>query len=77
VGNAPLCENYPQLFSIKTLKDAVVGDLWEEIDGLNNWLFAWRRNLFEWENALLLIGWLEEIGGGGHVMVEARRGRCY
>jgi len=32
----------------------MVADLWEESEGINNWLFAWRRNLFEWENGLVL-----------------------
>jgi len=53
VGNSPLCNVFPLLFSIPNQKEAMVGDVWGSRDGVNGWLFSPRRLLFVWEEGLI------------------------
>jgi hypothetical protein len=54
VGNSPLCERFPRLFSISLQKDVSVEEMRGSVDGMDRWLWQWRRNLFAWEHELLL-----------------------
>jgi hypothetical protein len=49
VGDRPLKDVFPRLFSVSTSKDLLVSEAvaWEE--GRWRWEVAWRRNLFGWE----------------------------
>jgi hypothetical protein len=51
VGNIPLCDQFPRLFSISNQKEAMVSDLRFRTE--ESWNWSWRRNLFEWERELL------------------------
>jgi hypothetical protein len=53
VGDAPLCERFPRLYSISLQKDAFISDIRVSDGGGDRWGWRWRRNLFAWENDLL------------------------
>jgi hypothetical protein len=53
VGDSPLCDLFPRLFSISLLKEGTVSDFWVERDGVFNWAWGWRRRLFVWEEIIL------------------------
>jgi hypothetical protein len=53
VGNSPLCEQFPRLFSISIQKEALVCDLRVRTEDGERWNWRWRRNLFAWEHDLL------------------------
>jgi hypothetical protein len=50
VGDAPLQDRFPRLFSISLQKEASVA----EVSCSNSGLERWRRSFFEWEKALLI-----------------------
>jgi hypothetical protein len=54
MGNAPLCERFPRLFSISSHKEGVVSEYWREKDRVCRGEWGWRRRLFVWEHALLV-----------------------
>jgi hypothetical protein len=62
IGNLPLKECFPRVFSIYTQKEASVADLWSGAGGVR-WNFIWRRRLFVWEETLLeeIVGVLQEV----------------
>lgn len=45
---------YPRLYSIVNDKEALVGEVCEVVEEGMVWRFNWRRNLFMWEEELLL-----------------------
>jgi hypothetical protein len=59
IGDAPLSEVFPRLFSLSIQKDSKVCDLLEMEGDRRRWHFNWRRNLFYWEEDLVLR--LQEI----------------
>ncbi|GAU28852.1 hypothetical protein TSUD_21890 [Trifolium subterraneum] len=54
LGNRPLCEQFPRLFSISLQQEGTVSDFWADSGGVYRWEFRWRRRLFVWEDELLL-----------------------
>jgi len=54
VGIEPLYLIFPRLFSISSQKDAMVGEVWVDGVGGGDWHLMWRRNLFVWEEGLIL-----------------------
>jgi hypothetical protein len=60
---------YPRLFSISNQKEAKVGEVGVRVEEGVDWRFIWRRNLFVWEEDLLLslkedleeIRWSQEL----------------
>jgi hypothetical protein len=46
LGNVPLCETFPRLFSISLHKEGVVGDYWRERERWSRGEWGWRRRLF-------------------------------
>jgi hypothetical protein len=59
IGDAPLSEVFPRLFSLSIQKDSKVSDLVEVEGDTRRWHFNWRRNPFHWEEDLVLR--LQEI----------------
>jgi hypothetical protein len=53
MGNSPLCEKFPRLFSISSHKDGLVGEYWEEKERWSGGEWGWHRRLFVWEETLL------------------------
>jgi hypothetical protein len=62
VGDSPLKDRFPRLFSISIQKEATVADVWDGTD-IGRWNFNWRRRLFVWEETLKeeLVGVLQSI----------------
>ncbi|GAU25119.1 hypothetical protein TSUD_274080 [Trifolium subterraneum] len=54
VGQVPLCESFPRLFSISLQKEALVSEIRVGGEGVSWWEWGWRRSLFVWEEELLL-----------------------
>jgi hypothetical protein len=52
VGNLPLKDLFPRLFSISTQKEATVAELYANNEN-GHWNFTWRRSFFVWEDELL------------------------
>ena len=61
-GDTPFCRKYPKIFSISNLKEGCVGDFLRSVEAGGGWMFSWRRNLFVWEEELL-ISLLEDLEG--------------
>jgi hypothetical protein len=53
VGNIPLCDRFPRLFSISSFKDGMVRVFLEELESWSRGDWGWRRRLFVWERSLL------------------------
>jgi hypothetical protein len=51
IGETSLAVTYPRLFSLCNSKDKVVKDF---VDINGGWFFSWRRNLFNWEEDLVV-----------------------
>jgi hypothetical protein len=49
IGDSPLKERFPRLFSISNQKEAMVAELWIPESDEASWRFIWRRRLFVWE----------------------------
>jgi hypothetical protein len=54
LGSPPLCDRFPRLFSISLQQNASVEEMRGSVDGVDRWVWLWRRNLFTWEQELLL-----------------------
>jgi hypothetical protein len=54
VGDSPLRDRFPHLFSISLQKEVSVADVRSPNSDLERWRLVWRWVLFEWEKALLL-----------------------
>jgi hypothetical protein len=46
---------FPRLYSLSNQKESKVADLLVNQEGISVWSFAWRRNLFQWEQELVLL----------------------
>ncbi|GAU44350.1 hypothetical protein TSUD_129240 [Trifolium subterraneum] len=53
IGEAPLLEVFPRLYSLSIHKDSMVRDFYVQEGGGWRWSFSWRRNLFQWEEDLV------------------------
>jgi hypothetical protein len=53
VGDVPLRDRFPRLFSISSQKEGSVADFRRVINGTFSWDFIWRRRFFVWEQDLL------------------------
>jgi hypothetical protein len=53
VGESPLCDRFPRLFSISTQKEASVAEMRNPDSISGDWRLEWRRRFFEWEKVLL------------------------
>jgi hypothetical protein len=62
VGNLPLMDVFPRLFSVSVSKEISVAEARVQVDGLWCWKVDWRRVLFDWELDLY-HNLLEVIGG--------------
>jgi hypothetical protein len=54
IGNDPLKVTFPRLYSLSNQKESKVADFVDMREGANVWTFVWRRNLFQWEQELVL-----------------------
>jgi hypothetical protein len=54
MGNTPLCDLYPRLFSISSQKEARISDVRISHEGEWRWELMWRRRLFVWEEELIV-----------------------
>jgi hypothetical protein len=68
LGNVPLSLTFPRLFSLSTQKEDSVLDIVVVAGGRLEWNFMWRRNLFQWEEALVVE--LKEILEGVVLSME-------
>jgi hypothetical protein len=53
MGNEPLCDLFPRLYSISSFKEGLVGEMWREKERWCEGVWGWRRRLFVWEQNLL------------------------
>jgi hypothetical protein len=49
VGNQPLCDRFPRLYSISIQREVMVSNMGSWIDNAWRWDFRWRRRFFDWE----------------------------
>lgn len=63
IGEAPLYNVFPRLFSLSNQKDAKVGEMVLVQEGGRVWNLTWRRNPFIWEGNLIanLMARLENV----------------
>jgi hypothetical protein len=54
LGDVPLSELFPRLFSLSIHKNDMIDNFYERIGVGVNWYFSWRRPLFQWESVLVL-----------------------
>jgi hypothetical protein len=54
LGDAPLRDLFPRLFSISLQQDLSITAVRRSINGIATWNLVWRRRFFEWEQALLV-----------------------
>ncbi|GAU26540.1 hypothetical protein TSUD_361730 [Trifolium subterraneum] len=54
MGNAPLALLFPRLFSLSNHKEGMVADFSEVVGEDRGWSFSWRRELFRWEEDLVV-----------------------
>jgi hypothetical protein len=54
IGEAPLARLYPRLYSLSTYKENMVHHFGVRRGDTYTWSFTWRRELFAWENELVL-----------------------
>jgi hypothetical protein len=52
VGETPLKDRFPRLFSISTQKEVSVAGVRKNINGASSWDLNWRRRFFVWEHDL-------------------------
>jgi hypothetical protein len=52
IGEIPLCDRFPRLFSISTQKEASVEEVRNQTSVSGDWRLEWRRRFFEWEKLL-------------------------
>jgi hypothetical protein len=53
MGNVPLCDRFPRLYSISSYKNGTVNEFCSEKERLFRGEWGWRRRLFVWEHTLL------------------------
>jgi hypothetical protein len=53
VGESPLKDWFPRLYSISTQKEVSVADMWYPTDGVAKWRLLWRRRFFVCEETVL------------------------
>jgi hypothetical protein len=58
LGDIPLKDRFPRLFSISIQKEASVAEIWDPGSDAFNWQLLWRRRLFVWEEYVV-----EELKG--------------
>jgi hypothetical protein len=46
---------FPRLYSLSNQKESKAVDLLESHEGIKEWVFVWRRNLFQWEQELVVL----------------------
>jgi hypothetical protein len=49
IGNIPLKERFPRIYSISNQQLGTIFSMGSWVDGLWRWDFTWRRNFFDWE----------------------------
>jgi hypothetical protein len=54
IGNVPLAMVFPKLFSLSNHKEGMVLDFVASGGDRLDWIFTWRRNLFQWEEDLVV-----------------------
>ncbi|GLT59681.1 hypothetical protein SLA2020_324880 [Shorea laevis] len=52
IGGESLKEKYPRLFSLATNKRDTIAEVRRDSEGVEEWQWSWRRNLFVWEHNL-------------------------
>jgi hypothetical protein len=52
VGDMPLKDKFPRLYSISTQKEDLVAEVWSPLGAGDKWRLLWRRRLFVWEEGL-------------------------
>jgi hypothetical protein len=55
LGDLPLADKFPRLFSLSSQRDAVISDVAEVNGDRIEWSFMWRRRLFIWEEELVTL----------------------
>jgi hypothetical protein len=55
IGNDSLKVMFPRLYSLSNQKESKAVDLLESHEGIKEWVFVWRRNLFQWEQELVVL----------------------
>jgi uncharacterized protein YjlB len=53
VGDVPLRDRFPRLFSISNQKEMSVSRVRRNLNGTTCWDVSWRRRFFVWEHDLL------------------------
>jgi hypothetical protein len=86
MGERPLCEDYPRLFSISTQQQEVIRNMGQWSNNVWSWNLEWRRGLFQWEVDLVAKlesaisessflarddAWVCDIGEDGEYSVKA------
>jgi hypothetical protein len=54
VGDVPLRDRFPRLFSISNQKEMSVSSVRRDLNGTTCWDLSWRRRFFVWEHDLLI-----------------------
>jgi hypothetical protein len=54
IGDLPLCEIFPRLFSLSSQKGAYISEVGEMEGSIWVWNLTWRRRLFQWEEGVLV-----------------------
>jgi hypothetical protein len=54
VGDRPLREQFPRLFSLSSQKEALVREIWCTDGDMGRWNLTWRRECFQWELELVI-----------------------
>jgi hypothetical protein len=74
MGNSPLCEKFPRLFSISSHKEGLIGEYWEERGGgvggsgggAGGYLFGRKlSSIIYWRTSRLFLCWRRKILGSG------------
>jgi hypothetical protein len=74
MGNSPLCEKFPRLFSIFSHKEGLIGEYWEERGGgvggsgggAGGYLFGRKlSSIIYWRTSRLFLCWRRKILGSG------------
>jgi hypothetical protein len=53
VGDSPLRDKFPRLFSLSSQKEATVREIWCDDGDVGRWSLMWRRDCFQWELELV------------------------
>jgi hypothetical protein len=52
-GEAPFAKLFPRLFSLSSHKESMITQFCVSEGNIWNWVFSWRRELFQWEKELV------------------------